>query len=67
MIHANFVVEGALEKLSDAQKYVIHLGYYEGYTLNEIADLLNIPLETVRKKVMMAIRNLKDHLMKRRN
>ena len=35
----------------------------EGYTLNEIADRLNIPLETVRNKVMIAFTNLKDYLI----
>ena len=35
---------------------------YEGYTLDEIAKRLNIPVETVRNKVMTALLNLKDYL-----
>lgn len=57
-------VENALAKLTDAQKFVIHLSYYEGYTLDEIADKLNIPVETVRNKVMLALFNLKENLIK---
>jgi len=56
-------IEEALEKLTDAQKYVIHLSYYEGYTLNEIAERLNIPIETVRMKVNAALHNLKENLI----
>ena len=55
-------MEAALAKLTDAQKYVIHLAYYEGYNLDEIADKLNIPVETVRAKIMTALQNLRDHL-----
>jgi len=55
-------VETALSRLTDAQKYVIHLAYYEGYNLEEIADKLNIPVETVRNKISTAIQNLKDQL-----
>lgn len=56
-------IEEALENLTDAQKYVIHLSYYEGYTLNEIAERLNIPIETVRMKINAALHNLKDNLI----
>ena len=56
-------IENALSKLTDAQKYVIHLAYYEGYTLNEISQKLNIPVETVRNKVMTALYNLKENLV----
>lgn len=57
-------MESALTRLTDAQKYVIHLAYYEGYNLEEIADKLNIPVETVRTKVMTALQNLQGQLKK---
>lgn len=57
-------VEKALSGLSDAQKYVIHLAYYEGYTMDEIADKLNIPLETVRAKITTALHLFRDNLVK---
>ena len=57
-------IERALSKLTDAQKYVIHLSYYEGYTQKEIAEKLKIPLPTVESKIRVALNNLKDNLIK---
>ncbi len=56
-------MEKALSKLTDTQKYVIHLAYYEGYTIKEISQKLNIPVETVRQKIMTAVINLKENLL----
>lgn len=56
-------MEQALEKLTDAQKYVLHLSFYEGYNLDEISKKLNIPIETVRDKVMTTVHNLRDNLI----
>lgn len=56
-------MEEALEKLTDAQKYVLHLSFYEGFNLDEIAVKLNIPIETVRDKVMTTVHNLRDNLI----
>lgn len=57
-------IENALSKLTDAQKYVIHLSFYEGYTQKGIADKLKIPLTTVKSKVINSLKNLKDNLLK---
>lgn len=57
-------VEKSLAKLTDTQKYVLHLAYYEGYSIDEIADKLNVPVETVRNKVMTALVGLRDNLAK---
>lgn len=57
-------IERALAKLTDTQKYVLHLAYYEGYTIDEIADKLNVPIETVRLKVMNALHSLRDYMVK---
>lgn len=57
-------IEKALAKLTDTQKYVLHLAYYEGYTIDEIADKLNVPVNTVRLKVMNALHSLRDFLVK---
>ena len=54
-------IENALEKLTDAQKYVIHLAYYEGYNINEISDKLGIPKETVRTKIYTSLNSLNDN------
>lgn len=56
-------MENALAKLTDTNKYIIHQAYYEGYTLKEIAAKLNIPVETVRKKILTAVSTLKNNLL----
>lgn len=57
-------IEEALRKLTDAQQYVLYLAYYEGYTQTEIALKLKIPLPTVRSKIMIAMNNLRENLLK---
>jgi RNA polymerase sigma factor (sigma-70 family) len=57
-------IEKSLSRLTDTQKYVLHLAYYEGYTIDEIADKLNVPIETVRSKVMTSLQSLRDYLVK---
>lgn len=54
---------GALGKLTDAQKYVLQLAYYEGYTLDEISQKLQIPIEAVREKMMSAVHSLRQNLL----
>jgi RNA polymerase sigma-70 factor (ECF subfamily) len=57
-------VEAALNKLTDAQQFVIYLAYYEGLTEKEIAARLKIPVPTVKSKIKIALSNLKDNLIK---
>lgn len=57
-------VEKALNQLTDAQQYVIYLAYYEGLTEKEIAAKLNIPVQTVKSKIKIALTNLRDNLIK---
>lgn len=57
-------IEKSLGKLTDTQKYVLHLAYYEGFTIDEVADKLNVPVETVRGKVMTALHSLRDYLIR---
>jgi RNA polymerase sigma-70 factor (ECF subfamily) len=53
--------EDAVNKLTETQKYVINLAYYEGKTQSDIANQLNIPLPTVKSKVQVAMSNLKHN------
>ncbi len=55
--------EEALNKLTDAQKYVLLLAYYEGKTQSEIAKQLNIPVATVKSKIKLSLSNLKQNLV----
>jgi RNA polymerase sigma-70 factor (ECF subfamily) len=55
-------MQKAMEELTDAQQYVIHLAYFEGLTESEIASKLNIPVTTVKSKIRIALTNLKENL-----
>ncbi len=55
-------MQKAMEELTDAQQYVIHLAYFEGLTESEIAAKLNIPVSTVKSKIRIALTNLKENL-----
>ncbi len=56
-------ISEALDKLTEAQKYVLLLSFYEGLTLDQIAEKLNIPVSTVRSKTMLALYKLKNNLL----
>lgn len=55
--------EEALNKLTDAQNFVLYLAYYEGKTHSEIANKLNIPVSTVKSKIQISLSNLKNNLV----
>lgn len=57
-------MQKAMEDLTDAQQFVIHLAYFEGLTESEIAAKLNIPIPTVKSKIRIALNNLKENLAK---
>lgn len=57
----NPVLEAILA-LPENFKTVVYLYYYEGYTTAEIGELLHIPPETVRTRLMRARKRLKGLL-----
>ena len=54
----------ALAQLSDKQRMVIELGYFQGYTHVEIAALSGLPLGTVKSSMRLGLQALKRELMK---
>ncbi|MBU0472784.1 MAG: sigma-70 family RNA polymerase sigma factor [Bacteroidetes bacterium] len=56
-------ISEALDNLTDAQKYVLLLSFYEGLTLDQIAEKLNIPVPTVRSKITLALDKLRENLL----
>jgi RNA polymerase sigma-70 factor (ECF subfamily) len=56
-------ISEALDNLTEAQKYVLLLSFYEGLTLDQIAEKLNIPVPTVRSKIMASLNKLRDNLL----
>jgi RNA polymerase sigma-70 factor, ECF subfamily len=49
----------ALRELSDVQREVLELGYFEGLTLSEIAELTGTPLGTVKSRTAAALAKLR--------
>jgi len=57
-------IEVAINSLTDAQRYVLELSYYEGLDEKKIAEKLKIPVSTVKSKLQVAIGNLMQKLSK---
>ena len=57
-------IEGAMKSLTDAQRYVIELSYFEGLDEGGIAEKLKIPASTVKSKLQVAIGNLMKKISK---
>ena len=55
-------LRGAFEKLTDNQRLVLELAYYEGLSQTEMAERLRQPLGTVKTWVRTALKNLRDEL-----
>ena len=55
----------ALANLSDNERQVIEIAYYEGLSQSEIAERLNIPLGTVKSRSRQALRKLRQTLQAR--
>ena len=56
----------ALMKLPEKQRIVLHLHYYEGYSVREISSLLKIPEGTVKSRMTNG-RNALKELLKEEN
>src|SRR5690606_23143689 len=56
-----YKIVSTLNKLTDAQQYIIYLAFYEGLTRQEIAKKLKIPLSTVESKIKTSLINLNDN------
>jgi RNA polymerase sigma-70 factor, ECF subfamily len=51
-------IQVAINSLTDAQKYLLDLSYYEGLDENVIAERLKIPVSSVKSKLHLANSNL---------
>ena|ERR1700680_2934714 len=56
------LVRDALERLPPEQKKSIELAYFSGYTQVEIAELMGVPLGTVKGRMRIALHKLKAWL-----
>ncbi len=56
-------LERALSTLPEAQRLVVLLYHIEGYSYREIANFLEVPLSTVKKRLFDARRKLKERML----
>lgn len=56
-------VRKLLDMLRQEEKQVVELMYFEGFTQKEIANLMGMPLGTVKTRMSMAIKNLRAFFM----
>jgi RNA polymerase sigma-70 factor (ECF subfamily) len=57
----------AMAQLTDAQRQAVTLSHLGGYSHAEIADLLNLPIGTVKSRVRQGLFKLKNALERRGN
>ncbi|MCW3075254.1 MAG: polymerase sigma-70 factor [Flaviaesturariibacter sp.] len=58
----DFGLKKVLSKLKDEQRMLVDLSYYQGYTHEQIAKALNIPLGTVKTRLRAALMQLRTML-----
>ena len=58
----NIGLRKILEKLKPEHRILIELAYFKGYTHEEISQIENIPLGTVKTRIRNALLQLKEYL-----
>jgi RNA polymerase sigma-70 factor (ECF subfamily) len=58
-------VRGALRELPDEQSEVIGLAYFGGFTHSEIADMLGMPLGTVKGRMRLGLEKIRATIAER--
>ncbi|MEH6996601.1 sigma-70 family RNA polymerase sigma factor, partial [Neobacillus drentensis] len=58
----NTEIQEAKNKLSQSQKRLIDLFYWRGYSLNEIAQMEDEPLGTVKNRLHQSLKKLRKYL-----
>lgn len=58
----SLLLQRALLDLSDSERAILEIAYYEGVSQAEIAKRLNLPLGTVKSRSRQALKKLRQHL-----
>jgi RNA polymerase sigma-70 factor (ECF subfamily) len=56
-------IREALETLPEDQRRIVELAFYEGWMQAEIADMLELPLSTVKTRARLGLLKLRDALL----
>jgi RNA polymerase sigma-70 factor (ECF subfamily) len=57
------VIVAALQALPEGERRIIELAYFGGWTLDEIAEVLKLPLDIVKRRAREGLLKLRDALM----
>lgn len=52
----------SLNALRDEERFILEMSYFKGYTQTEISDEFEIPLGTVKTRLRMGLKNLRNAL-----
>ncbi len=63
--HDRMLVLGLLRELEEHHREVLILRYYQDLELNEIAEILDVPLGTVKSRLHYALRRMKEAVLER--
>jgi RNA polymerase sigma-70 factor, ECF subfamily len=61
-IELSIAVQSALNRLNDDQREAVVLKVYQGFKFDEMAEILSIPVSTVKSRLYTALDLLKDSL-----
>lgn len=56
-------IRSAFRYLSDSQRYLVELLYWQGYTLSEIAESCGQPIGTIKSRLHQTLRVLRQYLL----
>jgi RNA polymerase sigma factor (sigma-70 family) len=56
-------IRSAFRYLSDSQRHLVELLYWQGYTLSEIAQSYEQPIGTIKSRLYQTLRVLRQHLL----
>ena len=58
----NIGLKKVLEKLKQEHRVLVELAYFKGFTHEEIAEMMSIPLGTVKTRIRNALLQLREYL-----
>ena len=61
-VELTLAVQGALSRLNDDQREAVILKVYQGFKFEEMAEILSLPVSTVKSRLYTALDLLKDAL-----